>query len=256
MNQIRRYTYSSISLLLITAYMHGTPVKLDSTILAQIDGLSIGIDGDSLAHIKQYDSQLMSLLLGKRDENGQRTGQYIYNGKAYTMCELSEIESVRGSNQEFAAILRTIRLEFEQMSSMFRSVARGTKSFMSILIEESCAKRNRLNSILYIWAKTDEEMEEELFDLHVKSLKDLQIFLTDLHNFLTDLIFNCPKARKQFQDNVSKFNKIKSLMPGLNISTEVELSFLKHMSLSLSSITFDEITLPKIRKLFEQFNTK
>ena len=252
-------TYFALALLLSTSQTHNaaTILKLESAILAQVDGLSIGIDGETFALLKQYDSKLLELLVGKRDASGKRAPQYTFDGKLYTMQQLSIIEEQQGHTQELSHLLRKIRTEFEKMSLIFRTVARGTKPIMAILIEESCAKRGRLhNSILYIWAKTDEAMEEELFDVHIKSLKDLETFLIDLHNFLNDLMCSCPKAAKQFQEKVAKFNKLRNFVANLGISKELEMNFLKQINQLLGKMKLEEITPDRVRTLVNDFKNK
>ena len=173
------------------------------------------------------------------------------------MQELSKLETTRGSNAELKELLRKIRTEFETLSIEFRGVARGSKPFMATLVEESCARRGRLhNSILYIWAKTDEAEEEQLFDDHVHTIRDLEMFFTDLHNFLGDMMASCPKARRQFQEKVIKFNKIKGFLPELGLSTKMQKEFLKQINHSLARLKIDDIDLATVRKLLDDFKNE
>ncbi len=231
-------------------------LKLESSILATVDGHVIGIDGDTLALIKQYDAGLLNLLIGKRDQTGQRIGMYEFEGAQRTVQELTKIEAERGQNEELFRLCQQIRKDFEKMSEIFRAVARGAKPFMGILIGESCERRGRLHSILYIWAKTDVSREDDLFDEYIKEIKDMDIFLTDLHNFLGDLVHSCPKALRQFHEKIAKFNKIKNIVPSLGIAKDLQILFLKQINKALSTLSLEQITLESVRKLFNEFKNK
>ncbi len=255
-------TTLSLSLLFSTIHgeepaysIHTRSIKLESSMLSRIDG--IFFDGETIGPLKRYQNSLRDFLIGKRGLDGKRYPQYTFEGKAYNMQELSQLETTRGSNSELKELLRQIRLEFETLSEEFHGVARGSKPFMAVLVEESCARRGRLNnSLLYIWSKTDEAGEQELFDIHIHTLKDLEMFLTDLHNFMGDLMASCPKALRQFQEKVAKFNKIKSLLPQLGIPQESQLPFLKQINHSLAALHVADINPDSVRKLFNEFKNK
>jgi len=257
-------TTLSLSLLVSTTYgadtgpaygIHTRSIKLESGILSKVDG--IFFDGDTIGPLKRYQYNLRTFLIGIRGEDGKRHPQYTFESNLYTMQQLSRLETTRGSNEELKNLLRQIRSDFETLSMEFRGVARGSKPFMATLVEESCARRGRLhNSILYIWAKTDEAEEEQLFDDHIHTIRDLEMFFTDLHNFLGDLMESCPKACRQFQEKVGKFNKIKGLLLELGLSTETQKEFLKQINHSLAKLKTDDINLATVRKLFDEFNNE
>lgn len=227
-------------------------IKLESGILSKIDG--IFFTGETVGPIMKYQINLRDFLMGKRATEGKRIPQYMFEGNLYTMQQLSKLETTRGSNAELRNVLRQIRSEFEQLSVEFRGVARGSKKFMATLVEESCSRRNRLNSsILYIWAKTDETEEEKLFDEYVHTIKDLEVFFIDLHNFLGDLMASCPKAFRQFNEKVAKCKKIKTFLPELGIDQETQKAFLNQINHSLSGLTLEDIDLTTVKKLFDEF---
>ncbi len=257
--------FTTLSLALLFSTTHGSDgpvygihlraIKLESGMLSKIDG--IFFDGETIGPLKRYQNNLRTFLIGERGPGGKRHPQFTFEGNLYTMQQLSRLETTRGSNDELKNLLRQIRTEFETLSMEFRGVARGAKPFMAVLVEESCSRRGRLNnSLLYIWAKTDEAEEEKLFDDHVHTLKDLEMFFVDLHNFLGDLVESCPKAMRQFQEKVAKFNKIKKLLPELSIPKEDHLPFLKQINHSLAELTLEDIDPATIRKLFDEFKNK
>lgn len=253
MNKHRFAVHLTLALLAsISLTQHAKQIVLEASSIA-----AVGIDGETIALMKQYDGQLLNMLIGKRDATGKRVGLYEYQGQMHTMLELVAIEQKNGQNDALRAILKQARKDFEDMSTRFRIVAQGTKKFMALLIEESCKKRGRLNSVLNIWGKSDEAKEEDLFDIHVHTLGDLATFLTDLHHFLNDLMNSCPKAQRQFQEKVMKFNKIKNFIPSLGITPDEAQQFLKQINIALGQLSLEEITQETVRKLFNEYkNTK
>jgi hypothetical protein len=244
----------SIALLLSTP-LYPAWVKLESPIISSIDGLSIGITGESIAMIKQFQAAITKILLGERRGNG-RVGTYEFEGKKYNVQELRKLEAMHPDDPRFAMLLTQIRGDFETISQPFQAVlyGEGTKTIMGFLIEESCMKRNRLpNSLLYIWAKNTEKDEYELFDIHVKSIKDFEMFLIDLNNFLGDLVFSCPIAYRQFKEQVEKFNKAKEIVTTAAIAREHQQPFLTYLNTALVNVPKQEITKRRIEGFYTQF---
>ena len=244
-------TIFAISLLLSTPSMSLT-YALKSTILSTIDGLSFGIDGDTVAMIKQYQSQMRGILMGKLSANATRSGTYPYEGKQYSAQQLADLEEQLGSNPRFRKLLKQMRNDFEQISEPFKKIVLNVKSIMAILIEESCHTRKRMDSLLLTWAKTDQHDEYALFDANVKNSRDFAIFITDLYNFLGDLIESCPKARNQFNERVEKYKKVKTLMPQTNIRAPEHAKALSKINPQLGKLKIEEISIAKIEELAKQ----
>lgn len=245
----RKSGYLALFLLLSgPTYLKSAPIKLESGIIAKIDGLAIGIDGQTIALIKQYQSEIIAILLGKKSGD-MRIGKYEFDGKKRSLQELRQLETELGTSPKFVALRGQARNDFEKISEPFRKIVQGVKSFMSILIEESCKKRGRLDSLLYTWAKTDEKNEYELFDLHVKSIKDFELFLTDLNNFLGDLVHSCPRALGQFQERVAKFNQAMKFVAVMNVTGDKRQKLLKLINSSLDKMSKEEVTQAKIQEL-------
>ena len=112
--------FFSLSLLISTPLMQGSFMKLESPIVAQLDGLSIGIDDEVIALIKQYQGQIMTILAGKATLEG-RVGLYDFEGKKYTMQQLSILEHERGISQPLVSLRHQIRDEFEKISLPFQA---------------------------------------------------------------------------------------------------------------------------------------
>ena len=238
--------------LLISAPSMSHAYALKSNILSTIDGLSFGIDGDTVAMIKQYQSQMRGILMGKLNTNGRRFGTYPYEGKQYSAHQLADLEEQLGSNPRFRKLLKQMRSDFEQISEPFKKIVLNVKSIMAILIEESCHTRKRMDSLLLTWAKTDQHDEYALFDAHVKNSRNFAIFITDLYNFLGDLTESCPKARAQFNERVEKYKQVKALMPQTNIKASEHTKALSKINPQLGKLKIEEISIAKIEELAKQ----
>ncbi len=239
--------------LLLSAPSMGHAYALKSTILSTIDGLSFGIDGDTVAMIKQYQKQMRGILSGERNDDGtRRPGTYPYEGKQYSAQQLADLEEQLGSNPRFRKLLKQMRNDFEKISEPFKKLGSNVKSIMAILIEESCQTRKRTDSLLLTWAKTDQHDEYALFDSHVKNSRDFAIFITDLYNFLGDLTESCPKARNQFNKRVEKYKKVKTLMPQTNIRASEQAKALTKINPQLGKLKIEEISIAKIEELAKQ----
>ena len=249
-------TTAVFSVLFVSPMLYANHIKLESEILEKVDGKSIGVTGESIALIKQYQSEIMKILLGEKTRStNTRIGKYLFDDKKFSMQELSRLENEQGNDARFKTILRTIRDDFEKVSGPFQKILQdpGVKTVMGYLIEESCIKRNRLNSLLYIWSQAPNRNEYELFELHIKSIRDFEIFLIDLNNFLGDLVYSCPNAYAQFKEHVEKFNQAQPLVAGLSLTKEQQDLFLKYMNTALLTISKNDITKNKIRDLYNNF---
>lgn len=232
-------------------------VILQSDILAMVDGQSIGINGTTISLIKKYQGNIMNILRGKRNPDGSREGYYEWHGKKYNIMDLAELEDYgQLSADDQKNIIAKARYDFEKMSLEFKPVAQGSKPIMAVLIAESCKLRNRNDSLMVIWSKTKEENEEALFDKHVKTIRDFEIFLIDLYNYLNDLCHSCPKAMKQFKDNTERFAKIKSFMTRLPISKDRELAFMKFATKMVEHMNPGDITEHKIQEIYTAYKNQ
>lgn len=239
------------ALCLLPSFMNATFVKLSAS---KVDMMPIiGIDGNAIALIKQYQSQIMTILRGELSE-GRRIGTYTFDRKKCNVHELHQLETVHGvHDMRLIAIRNQIRDDFEKISSPFQAIiySPGIKTGMGFLIKESCTKRNRSDSLLYIWVTNDAKNEYELFDFHIKSIKDVEIFLTDIYNFLGDLIFSCPRAYAQFKEQVNKFNRAKLFVIDLRLPKTKQYAFLKYLNTQITNFSTHEINQEKIKELYD-----
>lgn len=245
----------SLSLIMVCNIEADSPraIRLENYILSKIDGSFV--NGDNIALTKKYQSNILDIILGKKTREG-RLGSYEFEGKLYSAQELCKIEEQLGNTisstqkQQLKTTLRKMRDDFERISESFKELARASRDMIAELISESCKKRNRSeNSLILIWARSKEN-EYVLFDRHVTQVKDFVIFMTDLYNFLGDLVNSCPIAQRQFKERVEKFNKIRQLLPALSLSPEQQQQFLKEVQKRLNSITLAQIDAEKVKALY------
>jgi hypothetical protein len=234
-------------------------ITLESSVIKIADGSFI--NADKIEYTRKYRRTLLDFILGELQANNQRKGRYNLFGKLYSIEELARIEqdvsnSVDKKDLEFKLALEELlthaKADFIVQSSEFIESGRGAKNIMIVLIQEDCQKRNRPDSFLLEWAKTKEGQESTMFERQVKSFADYYHFLTDLVNFLLDLIHSCPKAEAQFRDRVAKWSAVKALLPIILKKAHVksdhinEIEFLRYLKERyLDSITIHEIT-PKV----------
>ena len=242
-------------------------ITLESAVIKVADGSCI--NADKIEFIRKFRRTLLSFIFGDQLPNNQRKGKYYLNGSFHSIESLARIEEqVRGSLDKkniataFALeeLLTLAKADFIVQSSEFIESGRGAKSIMTILIQEDCLKRNRMDSLLLEWSKTKEGQESTMFERQVKSFGDYYHFLADLVNFLLDLTHSCPKAEFQFKDRVAKWSAVKEILPVVLKKAHVknehinEIEFLKYLKERyLDQIAIDEITPQVIVPLLTEY---
>ena len=180
-------------------------IVLESPVIKIIDGMRIGIDGNRIGFMLQIRREVRKIHLGVPNKVGGFTGIYSFNNAYYSVRQLTEIEHemIESNDQEGLESLRPAlekaKNDFVQQVMHFLSSAQGAKGQMFTLIEESCSKRKRFDSLLLRWAAAREGDEERQFKEDIVSFAVFDIFCIDLINFLEDLMRSCPKAWAQFQ---------------------------------------------------------
>lgn len=255
------------SILFISVWCTPEKIKLESSVIKIADGTFI--NADKIEYIRKYRRKLLDFILGELLPNNQRKGKYYLLGKAYTIEELAHIEQeVRNSSltkdiaikAALEEVLTRAKADFIVQSNEFIENGRGAKNIMIVLIQEDCQKRNRSDSFLLDWAKTKEGQESTTFERHIKSFNDYYYFLTDLVNFLFDLMHSCPKAEAQFKDRVAKWSAAKEILPTVLKKAHAkgdhvnEVEFLKYLKERyLDSLTLVEITPQVIAPLLTEY---
>lgn len=205
-----------VSLLLFVGYVKAQdPVQLNPDIISIIDGKSFGIHGELVGAVYKIIRDVQSMQYGRRTATG-RVGLYTFEGRACGIKALAELESslIKGLDKAISKaqkdavlarldtlkqMLNKLKEDFCTIVNPFMGQARGAKEPMFKLISESCIKRNRPKSLLLNWAHSKDGQEMESFDKSVTNFVLFDEFMTDLADFLGDLVSSCPKARAQFE---------------------------------------------------------
>ncbi len=77
--------------------------------------------------------------------------------------------------------------------------------------------------------------------------------MIDLNNFLGDIVYNCPRGYAQYKEYLDKFNKAAQFVRELKLSKENHDLFLKYINKNLSTLSKDEISLQKVKELYNEF---
>ncbi len=195
-------------------YLRSTSSRatLESPVLALIDGLAMGIDGQKIGFMLRVrrDLQKIQGVRSHEDHSISHEGIFEFDGKLYSIHGLATMEhlALENHDSEMVARLHTIlgdaRSYFLAKVKQFMSVARGSKRQMLLLIEEWCAKNKRAKSILLRWGGTKDGDEDRQFHADATSFIHFDEFCTDLIFFIEDLIRSCPKAFAQFKQMIEK----------------------------------------------------
>ena len=148
--------------------------------------------------------------LSKEGANDPRAGtptKIIFKGKGQTLASLivhqENAQKLTVEEQkELAQIFRQVKDYFGHVNEMMIADARGAQEFMIKIIKEYCRKYNRPQSLLLNWNKN--VSEAEMYERDITSFKILNVFTTDLMNFLAVLIKSCPKAFESFKATTHK----------------------------------------------------
>ena len=136
-------------------------------------------------------------------------GQYLINGKLYSIKELMFLEKNAPDSlqKELALCLDIAKKDLHKLSRPFLDTIHSFKYQILELIKESCKKRGIDTTLLLRWSEAAQGEEEKIFNEDVTSFALYNKFCTDLLNFLVDLIRSCPKGMAQFKMHCDKCQK-------------------------------------------------
>jgi len=250
-------------------------IVLESSVIKVADGTFI--NADRIEFIRKFCRTLIGFLLGEQLPNNQRKGKYLFYGKWHNIETLARVEQeltttlkqendpkktilIENQLATLGELLTHAKADFIVQSNEFIESGRGAKNITTVLIQEDCQKRNRPDSLLLEWAKTKEGQEATMFEHQIVSFGHYYHFLTDLVNFLLDLVHSCPKAEAQFKERVTKWSAVKTLFPTILKKAHIrqdevnEIEFLKYLKERyLDSIALDEITSQVITPLLREY---
>ncbi len=225
-------------------------IVLESELLHFIDGNILS--WDSVRTIRQYQKRIRHFLNEQKDING--TPEKIFDlAVKEKNGTLSAIEKEAFS--EFV-------LNFISFSESFIGTLNPVKAGIAPIIEESCQKRNRQESLLLPLTATQVGTEKELFKTHIQTYRALAELCMDLLNFTEDLLSSCPKALKSYNDFFDRLTKIEPLVDSFLVADKIEIS---HHSVAYQNLirsiteqysTNENVTAEKTAKLYHAYNIK
>lgn len=190
--------------------IHENDILLESSIIKMVDGLSMGINGAKIAMMLKVRKEVKKMLFGVPDATGAFVGLFMLHDTKRTLLDLVDIEDEYKKTNDLegqkavAHLVVEARNHFITHIKPFMATARGAKRQMLMLIEESCKKRKRFDSILLRWGAAREDEEEKQFHKDVIDFKTFNIFCSDLIHFMEDIIRSCPKAVAQFKQMIER----------------------------------------------------
>ncbi len=243
------------------------PLRLESPMLALVDGNVM--NADAIERVYSFKREVLGIMWGDKS-NGARLGRYTINNKRVSAQDISQLERDEiqmgkdisyASNAKFyiemSKALLTMKSEFLKASDRLNSIARGAKPIFGAIIEESCHKRNRSDSIVLLWAHTPEELEERIFYDKVNTVSEFTVFCIDLLNCLSDILNSCPKARRQFEERSEKWRLFEKVLHSVFKDGRLRLEFLKYVKINhLDCLSITDITPLTIKQLWESFEKK
>lgn len=208
------------------------PVALDAKILKSLDGVNRIIDGNAVKIEYQVLNDIATIQFGKIDKvTKKRTGIISYNGELKSLKQLVieetkleqelkkehiSIKEAYHNPQLLSAALQEkvhqLYIAFHQAKDIFKEATfqfldsiQHFKNPVLALMQDCCEKRDKPHSLILKWAEAAGD-EEIVFHKYMATATEFDSFLTDLTLFLRDLIHNCPKAKKQFEEWYLKKN--------------------------------------------------
>lgn len=226
---------------LVVATEHETKeLVLTAEILRVLDGIFLGAADYGM--MLQSRQAIMKVLYGNRTKDGH-VGTYTFGGEKHSIRTLSKMEQqliadfkkrvqevqngtrskmataeedaiFQETMQQLQELLLVVKKDFEKATAPFIEQADGGKKQMIMLIEESCQKRNRGDSLLLSWAHAKAGEETKIFHEKVVTFEKMDLFCSDLINFISDMLRSLPKAEAQFRKAMrdTKMAQVESLI--------------------------------------------
>lgn len=213
---MQKITYFFLLILLIT-----TPYSIDAKkprfILLEdkavhlVDGIEGLLDAEAIRDSLDVRRIINNIVHGTKDHTtGLFKKYYTLEGwsEKIALNDLVQLaaqytkDSVPFENQKWIALtesLNSMKQEFKDRTEPLLASASKAIQVNMRLIREWISKSGRHDSMLLLWGTIDEE--KALWESTPAQLKQ---FLIDLQNFLKDLMFSCPKARKKYSERYIK----------------------------------------------------
>ncbi len=189
---------------------------LENTRIQKFDELkvghsTVGIDGALIHDMLWVIDMINSIQHGTQQHNTLRsTKKYSFEGCHCTLEQLADKESDTKylyKKTDIHDTLNMVKQDFNETVTHFMQQL-IVKTVICDAIDEWCEKSNRNNSLLKIWATTNKEEFDVVYH-SITSAASLNLFLTDLKDFLTDVIHSCPRAWNDFLEHKEEYATLK-----------------------------------------------
>ncbi len=203
-----------IGLLIVNANLYcakpssSPKAPLTSPVLRLIDGFII--DKEYIGFMLQLRLSVHNLQKGAIVQNKTGTPKdykYSFNGTKYSIQQLAQLEQQDSTivhSHDYQRALTEAKEDFVTIMLKFVAYSAGSKSQVLELMEESCRKHGRSDSLLIRWGQAKEGTEAAQFRKDITNFTMYDVFCTDLVTFLEDFIYSCPVAYKQFEEDYKK----------------------------------------------------
>ncbi len=186
---------------------------------------------------------------------------FLFRNKKYSLETLKSYEEsltiiTKKELREYSNLLSDVKQKFIRKVIPFVELSREFAKTLYPRIEKYCIQKNKDNSFLMQWIRSEREISQQLFLKYVQSFSDLYVLCIDLESVLYDIVNNNPEALHQFEMRMKKIKKFKTLiLEKLENLTEEEQIILNKKSLvahfkehethlfSLEEITNNQIEL-------------
>lgn len=125
--------------------------------------------------------------------------KYIQNKQAFDKELDALIAQHKQKLTELEICLTCAKRDFVKANAPFTTKMEGTKQMLLKLIQEFCLKFRRPYSFLLEWADADDGQGFVVFEKNMVNCRALNLFITDLVDFLEALYYACDKARTEFE---------------------------------------------------------
>ena len=184
-------------------------IKLKNPVIHFLDGVHGCLDGNAIADMFSIKKKIQDLQHGIFDKKtNSHRGKFTYMNQPASITMLLKYEEELEKNPEqpdkqkmendLNRCLKEARTDFIQATLYFMDKIKGTKGLVMKLITESCVERGIKHTLLLEWANTNGN-EEAYFNSKIKTIKEFDIFLTHVTDFLGDLIKSCGIGFAQFK---------------------------------------------------------
>ena len=197
-------------------------ILLTDSAIGWIDGVHGAMDAEAIRDCLDVRRIINNIFHG---EKNLKTGAYekLYTLEGYSkrvsLNDLVHLEleyksqNIPLTDERFVRLyscLSQIKDYFLEKTHVLLESANETMSVNMRIVKEWTGKANRTNSHLLLWGT-----ENEIEALRQLNAQDTKQFMLDLQNFMKDLMFSCPKARKAYAEEHIDSPKKRTLFEAL-----------------------------------------